>query len=203
MSTSKALEAVLEQLVLSVENPTADTIAEWTARYPQHQEDIREFVSEWMLQQRLPEVESVLDDSALAAEAIERMRSELLRRDAAEQLLRGIFAQAQASGLRLEAVAAELGVNVQLLDLLDRKRVRVDTIPSRFLAALAAKIQVSARRLVAWLSEGSPAFVPASQLGAHSFKVPTTVSFKSAWRQSGLNDSNLKAWSQPLDDTVQ
>lgn len=199
MSTSKALEAVLEELVLSVKVPTVETIQQWISRYPQYREDICEFVSEWMLQERLPEFKNPLDEATLAARAITNMQAEMLRRDDIQQPLRGIFAQAQAIGMRLEATAAELGVNVQLLDLLDRKRVRVETIPERFLAALAARIHVSTRRLVGWLSEGTPAFVPASQLGAHSYKVPVTFSFESAWRQSGLVDSDLKAWTKPLN----
>jgi small basic protein len=201
MSTNKALEAVLEELVLSEEKPTAATIEKWLNRYPQYRQDIIEFVSEWRLQDHLPDTSEGFDAAASAAASavLGGIRTELQRRDDAKIPFRGIFAQAQQLGLRIETEAAGLGVNVQLLDLLDRKRVIADTVPEQFLGALAAKIQVSTRRLTNWLSEGSPAMVPSAQLGGHSFKAPAMLlSFENAWKQSALDPGSLKQWMKPL-----
>jgi hypothetical protein len=128
-----------------------------------------------------------------------RIRTELQHRDDAKIPFRGIFAQAQQLGLRIETEAAELGVNVQLLDLLDRKRLIAGAVPERFLCALAAKIHVSTRRLANWLSEGSPAMVPNAQLGGHSFKTPAMLlTFENAWKQSDLEPESLKQWTGPV-----
>jgi hypothetical protein len=197
MNTTKALEAVFDELLISGQEPTAETLEKWLEHYPQYRQDIVEFVSEWRLQDRLPPEGTEFEDSVVANEVLKGLHGELVRRADMQQPFCGIFTEAQRLGLRLEQEASDLGVNVQLLDLLDRKHVRVDTMPERFLVALAARIQVSSARLGQWLSEGTPTLRPAMQLGAHSFTKPRLLSFEIAWKQSGLSAQALEKWGDP------
>lgn len=197
MNTIRSLEAVLEELVLSGERPSKEALARWVARFPEYKEGICEFVSEWQRQDALPDANVQFDAQAASAAALVRsvIRAELERQDDAEGF-RGIFAQAQALGLRVEDEAAKLGVNVQLLDLLDRKRVMRDTIPKSLVAALSAPLKVSARRLGEWLAEGLPSSAAPAQFGPRGYKVPESLMpFEKAWKQAGLSASARKRWA--------
>ncbi|HXM80956.1 MAG TPA: hypothetical protein VN929_03410 [Burkholderiales bacterium] len=195
MATNKALESVLEELLAAEGDVTAETLEAWLRKYPQYRQDIVEFVSEWRLQKHLPEEAANVDAHAIAAQVLAGLHEELVRRDDREVPFLGIFVQAQKLGLRLENEVAELGVNLHLLDMLDKKRVRPDTVPPAFLGALAARVQVSAGKLHQWLSEGAPTRRPATIMGALSFRRPTVLSFEKAWKQSGLPTDALKDWT--------
>lgn len=193
MGINKALESALEELLASETDFTAETIEAWLQKYPQYRQEIIAFVSELRLQQRLPESAMKVNTSAISAEVLSGLQEEAVRRDNRDVPFRGIFAQAQLLGLRLESEADELGVNVHLLDMLDKRRVRADTVPIAFLGALAAKVQVSGGKLLQWLSDGAPRR-PATMFGALTFRKPSIQSFEKAWKQSGLPVEGLQDW---------
>lgn len=197
MTTNRKLETIFEELIFSGEKPSGPALAKWLKRYPEYREEILEFVSEWQLQDSLPHGNTRFDDQAAAVAASVRggVSPELERRDTAEGF-RGVFYQAQSIGLHLEEESGRLGINVQLLDLIDRKRVKVESIPGGFLTALSSGLRVTARRFAQWLGEGTPAFVPSAQLGARSTKSPApTMSFEEAWKKAGLSPQDLKRWT--------
>src|SRR5690242_4838885 len=123
MSINKPLEAVLEEL-LEEGSPTAANLQRWLQTYPQYHKEIKEFVSEWQLQARLPEEKAVVDAKAIGAQVVAGVHAELVKRST--QPFHGILNQAQRLGIRLEKEAAELGVNVTLFDMLEKKRVRAN-----------------------------------------------------------------------------
>src|ERR1700694_3379118 len=120
MATNKALESVLEELLAAEGDVTAETLEAWLRKYPQYRPgnvefvlelsphtalpggtDIGEFVSEWRLQNPLPEEAANADAHAIAAQVLAGLHEELVRRDDREVPFLGIFGQAQKLGLRL------------------------------------------------------------------------------------------------------
>jgi hypothetical protein len=146
-----------------------EPLAAWLARYPQHAAQLAELALAVDSQAHLPA--AAPDDVAAARSALLRALEEVPLPALAPvgpvpaEAAPGLAERAQALGLALPQLARQLRLTPDLLFKLDRGYIRLDTVPRRFLAHVAAVLHTTADGLLAGLP-GGPA--PATAVGYYT-----------------------------------
>ena len=188
-----SLDEVLDLLQSKVAKPTKQTASEWGFRYPAYREQITEFVSEWMFQEACREGPAQFDEELACNHAASHLGNALhAKRSQAEQFT-GLLSTAQAVGLDPAELAARVRANTGLLETLDRREVGLESIPSAFLAALAAELQVSVRTIARWIVSGAQ-HTGAPAFGLEGDEERQSRTFEQAWHDCGLSDDDLRHW---------
>jgi hypothetical protein len=149
-----------------------EPLAAWLARYPQHGERLAELALAVDAQARLPTAPP--DEVAFARSALLRALEEVPLPAPAPvgpvpEAAPGLAERAQTLGLGLPQLARQLRLTPDLLFKLDRGYIRLDTVPRRFLAYVAAVLHTTVDGLLAGLP-GGPA--PATTVGYYTRERP-------------------------------
>lgn len=189
MTTEKlTLEGVFEQMMAEVGTPTADTARTWGDKFPEFRRELAEFIAEWLLQSRMVDVGSGVDQARALANAGERF-SRLLQ-ERIDSSFAGIAVTAERRGVDISEVAAKLGANVELLGRLDERSVSLESIPSAFLSVLADALGVTVRAVARWMATGNPTVA----FRIEQFEESGAMSFERVWRECGLSELALRRW---------
>ncbi len=202
-NSSPALQDAFQDL-LANGDPLDATILEATIhRYPQFTTELTEFAVEWVLQDQLPEGNSLegnsleretpedshLADTSAVPAALDRFRQQLDARDAASARRHAPPNPFESlSPAELLDVAATVGLDKILLAKLRDRRIVADTLPASLSQDLASALQVPAAVINAHLA--APASVPAG-LSFKSTGHPeagSKESFTDAVQRSSLDD---------------
>jgi len=156
------LQDILDAYVAAAPAPTPATLTAWIKRYPQYARELTAFTVTWSLSETLPlapEVQ-IIPVETLAQRGMDRVHAVLARQDtpATAQVtpaITGLAAEAQARGLSLHAMATEAGLSVVLLRMLDRRLIRIASIPREVVEALAGAIGRETTAVAQYL-QGAP-----------------------------------------------
>lgn len=185
------LEDVLNYYTASVSEPSRAVLWEWIQRYPHYERELTEFTVSWTLMENLP----------MHPEAKEANEETLVRRgmSVVEQLLpedqplAGLLSESKAQGLSLHELADATGLSPALVAKLDRRLIRLTTIPGEKIEALARTIRRVPEEVVSYL-QGQPQFLAGAQYHAEEApKLPEQQDFFEAVQEDrGLSEDRRR-----------
>lgn len=143
------LETVLAEYVTAVAAPSHATLLEWIGRYPQYREELIDFTESWSLSEALPEPPWTTTDEALVERSLGILREVLGQ--GADAPIASLLAEAREQGLSPAGFAARTGLGPLVLRKLERRLIRVATIPREAVEAVAAAIGRDAPAVAAYL----------------------------------------------------
>ena len=179
------VDSIIEQYVASSPGPSREILARWVERYPQYAEALAEFTVNWTA--ATPLAPPAANDTEHAASAAARHRGlvqavldrQALRPEDAAPL-RGLVAEAQARGLSRREMAAALDLSIALVDRLDRRLVRYQTIPAAILESISRLLSTGTQQVARYL-QGAPLLpTAASYRSEQAPAVPQAQDFAAA-----------------------
>jgi hypothetical protein len=154
-------------------------LAEWSRRYPAFAGDLARYAAErWAAAESAPaDAAAVAHVRQLGLEAVRRLRAAA---PATAPALTSLLAAATARGLDAEAVAAKLDVPYALFFKLHRRLIAPDSVPAKFIAALAETVGRTADEISSYLRQPATLAVGASYRADDAPTVGVQESFADA-----------------------
>jgi hypothetical protein len=167
----RALEDVLDAYVAESGAPSYETLTAWTRRYPRYERELADFTAAWSLMRWLPpSTTAEVDEAALVQRGMSTVRAMLRERADRQTAIVSLLEAGKERGLATGALAARAGLSVPLVLKLDRRLIRVATVPARVIEGLAAAIGRDAASVAAYL-QGAPRL--AAGASYHAGATPT------------------------------
>lgn len=130
------------------ESATPCPLKEWTSRYPQYALNLAQWSVTESLLALTPEPMITPGMEAQSREIGRNVLAETRARyEATLPALASINATAKANGLSLNALAQSLGLSSRMMQTIDMRQLRFETIPARLFTQTAAKLEVSAAQV--------------------------------------------------------
>ena len=206
LSAPLTLDDILDQFLLEHDAPTADALAALLRLHPDHRQSIVAFTTAWCEQRLLPaegpvgrlreqdfiEKACALFESAVATRDASSSPTEQ-RAQAAFPAASSLFELAQRAGLSLVDLVPVLDLDIGIVAKLDKRSIRLDTLPARLFTAIARTIGCSIREIQEALA-GPPAQVMPSFMIVRSGASPRPESFADAVRASTLPEAAKASW---------
>lgn len=192
------LEDVLNYYTASVSEPSSAVLWEWIQRYPHYERELTEFTVSWTLMENLPmhpEAKEA-DEEALVRRGmsvVEELLPEGQPYSPEDQPLTGLLIESKAQGLSLHELADATGLSPALVAKLDRRLIRLTTIPGEKIEALARTIRRVPEEVVSYL-QGQPQFLAGAQYHAEEApKLPEQQDFFEAVQEDrGLSEDRRR-----------
>ena len=135
------LDDVLDFYLASSEQPGEDTLEEWIARFPQYENELREFAAYLKIDAGIPDPEyTEEEEETLAARAVSIVQNFLYEQrhkndpdedcasaEGEEEAITGILDEIDRQHSTIEAVAEKTGLSEGIIWMLDRRQVRYET----------------------------------------------------------------------------
>jgi hypothetical protein len=175
-------ESERDEVLVAFAQAGEKDLAEWSRRYPAFAGDFARFAAErWAGEENMPA------DSAAAAhvrqiglEAVRHLRAALVPTTA--PAVTSLLAVAMTHGLDAEAVAAKLDVPYALFFKLHRRLIAPDSVPAKFVAALAEAVGRTADDISFYLRQPATLAAGASYRADDTPTVGAQESFADALR---------------------
>lgn len=170
------LADVFDELVASEPLPSAGVLDRWIRRYPQFEQELIEFVASWSLMESaaVPEYPSTdATHSTLVLRGMSIVQNLLHDRSSESQsrtTLDGLLSTARAAGTTLAELAAITHLGEVVLRKLDRRLIRLSSIPDEVMNAVAAALNASVAAVRSYL-QGPPSL--ATNTHYHAAQTPT------------------------------
>jgi hypothetical protein len=179
------VDSIIEQYAASSPGPSREMLARWVERYPQYAQALAEFTVNWTA--AAPLTPPALNATEQAESAIARHRGlvqAVLDRQAPALVdaapLLGLVVAAQARGLTRKEMAAALDLSIALVDRLDRRLVRYQTIPAAIVEAISRLLSTGTQQVARYL-QGAPLLpTSASYRSEQAPSVPEAQDFAAA-----------------------
>lgn len=194
------LEDVLDKFVAEFPEPTREGLLSFIARHPEHREALVDFAATAAEQRSLPPSEGFSDAQAarFAGRAASALENHIFQRDqarAAAPAASSLGELAGAAGRSLAQVAEQLTLDMGLAAKLDRRLIRIETIPRRLVDGLAECLGRTADTILAVLS-GPPRMSAApSFMVIRSVSTPVQETFAEAIAVSTLPEADKANWT--------
>lgn len=195
------LEDVLDQFVAEFPEPTREGLLSFIARHPEHREALVDFAATAAEQRSLPPSEGFSDEQAalFAGRAASALENHIFQRDQARAAVASPASSlgelAGTAGRSLAQVAERLSLDMGLTAKLDRRLIRVETIPRRLVDGLAECLGSTADAILAVLS-GPPRMSAApSFMVIRSVSTPVQETFAEAIAVSTLPEVDKANWT--------
>jgi transcriptional regulator with XRE-family HTH domain len=162
VAETPAIDDVLDLMIAEFGSPHLRAVAAYAARYPRYRAELIDFAAIWAHQAYLPAPEPAHPaDGVRRVEArAERGLAEALAARAAARQPKSLTALVAASGQDLDDVARRLGLDQSIMNKLERRRIRPETIPAGLTRRLAALLHADPAVVArAWM--GPPRTEPA------------------------------------------
>ena len=140
-----------------------ETLQRWMERHPEFARELMDFAAARAYVRNVDE--GPMPDEERYAEIGLNALKEVLGREATE--LSSLTATAEAKGWKKPEFAKKLGLSMSLLMYLEKRRVKIATVPKAIVAKIAELLETSEHAIAAYLSQ------PPSVAGEASFKSQT------------------------------
>jgi hypothetical protein len=176
-------------------------ISHWLAAYPEHIDDITDYIAEHCLLQvsAPPSPEEKAAFSAAAQRALQAAGY------ADAPPFESLLKRASSLGLSPAALAKRLGIGLSVLAKLEKRLVEVSTIPVRLIEALGQTLQETQSAIAAYLA--LPPYTPetlrarALTLQEHTLREDQRQDFRTAvLSASDMTEEQRKQWTDTGDD---
>jgi hypothetical protein len=194
------LEEVLDEIMMEQSEPSHAVLTRWVARYPQHADALARFFATWAVQEASPKVEVV--DEALAGQ---RMVSQAMNLLYKQKAARTVAAKAEKTlrlcdALKLQAMSEEefesrSGLDELIVAKLDRRLIRLPSIPVRCFERMAAALKWTIDEVRAMLA-GDP--IPLRSYKARERPAVKVEDFVDAVRSSNLSAEQKAEWIEAV-----
>ncbi len=191
-----SLAEILDRILLEEPAPTHAALERWIARYPEQRDALAQFFATWAVQEEAPD-DGVVVDAVRAGEALLAHARAIVDRPAPR-----LSEVARTAGLSDAELGARCDLDAGLVGTLDRRLVRLASIPERLLAELAAALDrgvdevrrmLDGPPLAAAVRQGGAAFASAStSVGAPL--PPIALEFADVIRASALPEATKARW---------
>jgi hypothetical protein len=205
-SAPVTLDDILDQFLLEHDAPTSSALAALLRLHPDHRESIVAFSTTWCEQRLLPaegpvghvkqqgfiEKACALFESAAAKRDASSSPTEQ-RPQAASPAASSLFELAQRAGLSLVDLVPLLGLDIGIVAKLDKRSIRLDTMPERLFSAIARAISCSIREIQEALAGPAAQAMPSFMI-VRSGASTRPESFADAVRASTLPAAAKASW---------
>ena len=199
-SAPVTLDDILDRFFSEHDAPTPEALAEAVKLHPEHRDSLVAFATTWLEQRLLPAEAPVgAADERFVVSACARFETAVEAREAANSSLErrhrtaSLFELAERAGLGLVGLAPLLDLDVGLVAKLDKRSIRIETLPERLLSAIARAVGCSIREIQDALT-GPPAPAVPSFMIVRSAVASRPESFADAVRASTLSEDTKSRW---------
>jgi len=186
------LDEVLDAILMEESEPKYDVLVRWSARYPEHREGLADFFATWGVQAALPET-VILDVDRIAHRAVSDALAALDARTPSVGPAPRISAALHEAGLTEHELAARCDLDETIVAKLDRRLIRVATIPRVLLEKIGIALSRGADAVRAML-DGPPLGLAGAHYKSKRRPKPFAQDFADAVRASALPDDVKKRW---------
>jgi len=189
------LEDIQDEIVSTEQEPNHEALVRWSRQYPQHKEALTKFFAVWAVQLakgKQPEVNEARIGNRMVSHALNLIHNQkaAVENNVVAQELR-LCRVIRTSGVAEDEVLAKCHLDETLLAKLDRRLIRLASIPVALFQCLAELIRVSINDITTALA-GDP--IPLSSYKAKGKPSLKQESFLEAVASSELPDDAKKEW---------
>ena len=196
------LDDVLNEFMAENPVPTADAIEATARLHPQYRRDLIEFAAAWAEQMALPptpelneEKEKAVVNRAMSHVAnVSYARNEFTQSGRSKSPLTDLLADAETNGYTPEDFAKECGIDLSLLDKLNKRKISPDTIPPQLLSQVSRRLNRVVAIVADFFAGPLPATVTRSMSTSKNGHEEIQQSFEEAVRESSLTAEEKAHW---------
>jgi hypothetical protein len=196
------LDDVLNEFVAAYEEPTAEALESWAARYPQYRDELIDFSASWAEQLVLPDAPelSAEEEKLLVDRAMSHVQNVTFKRDqnAAKQSesrsIASLTGEAKRAGMDVQEFAKACGLDVALVSKLNSRQIRPGSIPAGLVSHIARLLGASIDAVGAYLALPPQALAGRAYLSRGKPQSGQQQSFADAVRGSSLSDAEKARW---------
>jgi hypothetical protein len=196
------LDDVLNEFVAAYEEPTAEALENWAARYPQFRNELIDFAASWAAQLVLPPAPelSAEEEKLLVDRAMSHVQNVIFRRDqsAADRTenrsINSLTGEAKRAGMNAQEFAKACGLDVALVSKLNSRQIRPRSIPARLVSHIARLLGTSIEAVSEFLARPPQALTGRAYLARSKPQSTAQQSFADAVRGSSLSDAEKIRW---------
>jgi hypothetical protein len=186
------LEEVLDAIMMTEPDPSYDALVRWSAKYPEHADELADFFATWGVQAALPETVE-LDHDKIAHRVVSAALAKLDAENPLPSPAPRIGAAVKAAGLSEDELGERCELDVTLIAKLDRRLIHVATIPRLLLERIGLALGRGAEA-VRQMLDGPPLGLPAPTYKSKVRPAPFAQDFADAVRASTLPDDAKQRW---------
>lgn len=191
---------VLNEFMVEHPVPTADAIEATARLYPQYRRDLIEFAAAWAEQMALPPAPELNEEKAVVNRAMSHVanvsyaRNEFAQSGRSKSPLTDLLADAEIIGYTPEDFAKECGIDLSLLDKLNKRKISPDTIPPQLLSQVSRRLNRVVAIVADFFAGPLPAIVTRSMSASKNGHEEIQQSFEEAVRESSLTAEEKAHW---------
>jgi len=143
-----SLDDVIQAYMASSIDSSEDNLKEWIARYPQYEDDLKEFAAYWKLVRQMPSRQYTVEEEqtliARAGSVVQNILYQQQESASADRVeaLSGLIDEALKRNISLEEFSAATELSEPIILMLDRRQVRYESIPRKVVENIAAALRV-------------------------------------------------------------
>lgn len=201
------LDDILNEFVAAYEQPTAEALESWAARYPQFRKELVDFAAAWAEQLVLPpapelsaEQEKLLVDRAMShVQNVVFKRAQSESTQAEHRAIASLTGEAKRAGMSGQEFAKACGLDLALVTKLNNRQIKARSIPARLVSHIARLLERTVESVSEYLALPPQALAGRAFLARGKPQSSGQQSFADAVRASSLSDAEKARW---LDETA-
>lgn len=196
------LDDVLNEFVAAYEEPTAEALENWAARYPQFRNELIDFAASWAAQLVLPlapelnaEAEKLLVDRAMSHVQNVTFRRDQSAADRTEnRSINSLTGEAKRAGMNGQGFSKACWLDIALVTKLNNRQIKPLSIPARLVGHIARLLNTSVEAVSEYLARPPQALTGRAYLARGKPQSTAQQSFADAVRGSSLSDAEKTRW---------
>lgn len=201
------LDDVLNEFVAAYEQPSAEALERWAARYPQFRKELVDFAAAWAEQLVLPpapelsaEREKLLVDRAMShVQNVVFKRAQSEATQAEHRAIASLTGEAKRAGMSGQEFAKACGLDLALVTKLNNRQIKPRSIPARLVGHIARLLERTVEAVTEYLARPPQALAGRAFLARGKPQSSGQQTFADAVRASSLNDAEKARW---LDESA-
>ncbi len=193
-----SLEELLDTIMLEESEPNYAALAKWSQRYPEHRDALASYFATWAVQKE-PRKAVAIDEDRVSQLVVSHALNLLHRQGSAQTASAATVALPRlhvviaSCGFTEEDIAARCCLDESIMAKLDRRLIRVTSIPRVCFERLGAALNRGVDMIQAMLA-GPP--IPAGSYKALNRPALKVENFLDAVRTSDLSDALKSEWTK-------
>lgn len=193
----ETFEDILDAIMLQEAEPSHQALMRWAARYPEHRDELARFFATWAVQKDEPK-EATVDEARVGHRLVSHALNILHRQEAARVRTESAVAERLSDaitsrGVSEEGFAACCGLDASIVAKLDRRLIRIASIPRKCLERIAAALHCGIEAVRSMLAGDPISLQSYKARGRPAIKVED---FLDAVRASDLSEEAKAEWIQ-------
>jgi hypothetical protein len=198
--THTPLEETLDMILAEESEPSHEALMRWCKRYPQYCDELAKFFATWAVEKEMPG-EATIDEAHVGNLMVSHVLNLLHHQKSASAedskavVITRLAAEIAAKNLSEEEFGRQCGLDESIIAKLDRRLIRVLSIPLLCMKRMAAALALSVEAVKAMLT-GPPISLRAHK--AHGRPSPKVEDFIDAVRASDLSEEEKQEWIRAI-----